>query len=339
MTNKICTITAAILIFLTATSVHASKLEVNLENYIRAETDVQFKEYAEKAGGPGKFLHMREPFSVKNQTTIRGNRDTLYSMGVFDLHKPITITKPDPSGRFQSMLVIDQDMYNPVLKTGGGNVTLSLDSVGTRYVLVLFRTFADPNDPNDMKAAHALQDAISVEQSSLGKLDLPDWDEESLVKTRKAVNTLASKINDFSNGYGKRGQVDPIMHLAACAMGWGGNPPRGAKYFVINPEKNDGKTAHTLTMPKDVPVQAFWSVTVYNKDGFFTPNKLNGYVVNNITAGPNNDGSVTIHFGGDPSQPNYLPITDGWNYVIRLYLPEWQILEGNWLPPAPQPVK
>jgi hypothetical protein len=100
-------------------------------------------------------------------------------------------------------------------------------------------------------------------------------------------------------------------------------------------EKNDGQTAYTLTMPNDVPVEAFWSVTVYNKDGFFTPNDLDAYSYNSVTAKRNDDGTVTIHFGGDPKASNYLPITDGWNYVVRCYLPGWQIIEGNWTPPAP----
>ena len=58
---------------------------VNVLNYVRAETDMQFKSYAAKAGGVGKLMHLREVYSVENQTTIRGNRDTLYSFGVFDL--------------------------------------------------------------------------------------------------------------------------------------------------------------------------------------------------------------------------------------------------------------
>ncbi len=51
---------------------------VNVLNYIRAESDMQFKDYAAKAGGVGKLLHLRDVYSVENQTTIRGNRDTLY---------------------------------------------------------------------------------------------------------------------------------------------------------------------------------------------------------------------------------------------------------------------
>ncbi|MCB1207055.1 MAG: DUF1254 domain-containing protein [Verrucomicrobiae bacterium] len=329
----------AALIPLLPASIRAEGVPVTIANYVRAESDVQIKGYAEKAGGVGKILHLREPYSVENQTTIRGNRDTLYSMVVFDLSTPVTITKPDSPDRFQSLLVISQDHFMPVLKHGGGEVTLTMDSVGTRYVLALFRTFADPNDPEDMKAAHALQDRIKIEQATPGTLELPDWDMESFEQTRKALNVLADKLPDLSDGFGKKGQVDPIIHLMASSYGWGGNPPRGAKYVGVVPEKNDGKTAYTLTMPKDVPVQGFWSVTVYNKDGFFTPNELNAYSVNNVTGKKNDDGSMTIHFGGDSSAANFLPITEGWNYVVRLYLPGTAAIEGDWNPPAPEVAK
>lgn len=317
----------------------AQTTQVNVLNYIRAESDVQFKGYAEKAGGVGKILHLREPYSVENQTTIRGNRDTLYSAVVLDLSAPAVIVKPDSVDRFQSLLVISQDHHMPILKHGGGEVVLTMDSVGTRYAMALFRTFADPSDPADIKAAHALQDKIQIKQASPGKLELPEWDMESFVQTRKDLNVLVARLSDFSDGFGKRGQVDPVLHLMAAAGGWGGNPARGATYVSIFPDMNDGKTAYTLTMPKDVPVGGFWSVTVYNKDGFFEPNPLNAYSKNNVTGKKNADGSMTIHFGGDPSADNYLPITAGWNYLVRLYLPETEILEGDWSPPAAIPVK
>lgn len=328
----------ALILCLVSALVIASE-PVNALNYMRAETDFQFKGYAAKAGGVGKFMHMREVYSVKDQTTIRGNRDTLYSIGVYDLVSPVTIVMPETQGRFQSLLVIDEEEYNPVLKNGPGEVTLSIDSVGTRYAMVLVRTFANPNSPEDMKKAHAVQDAIQVKQASPGELVFPDWDEDSLVSTRKQLNALAMELKNTAGWFGPRGQVDPIGHLMGCAAGWGGNPQRGAMYFPVKPEKNDGKTAYTLTMPKDVPVQAFWSVTVYNKDGFFTPNDLNAYSFNSVTAEQNDDGSVTIHFGGDSTATNYLPITDGWNYLVRCYLPGWQVIEGAWTPPAPQRVE
>ncbi|MCA9027715.1 MAG: DUF1254 domain-containing protein [Planctomycetaceae bacterium] len=331
-------LTTVLILCLTSAFVHGGE-QVNVLNYIRAESDLQFKGYAAKAGGVGKLGHMREVYSVENQTTIRGNRDTLYSMGVFDLIEPVTLVMPDSPDRFQSLLVISQDHYNPVLKNGGGEVILSIDSVGTRYAMVLVRTFADPNSPEDMNQAYAVQDAIQVKQKSPGRLELPDWDDASLVATRKQLNQLAMNVKSFPNAFGRKGEVDPIQHLMGSAFGWGGNPERGAMYFNVTPEKNDGKTAYTLKMPKEVPVEAFWSVTVYNKDGFFTPNDLNAYSFNSVTAKRNDDGTVTIHFGGDPKSTNYLPITDGWNYIVRCYLPSWQIIEGNWTPPVPQAVQ
>jgi hypothetical protein len=312
---------------------------VHLLNYIRAESDMQFKGYVAKAGGTGRLMHMREPYSVENQVTIRGNRDTLYSFGIYDLKSPITIVKPSSPDRFQSLLVISQDHYMPVLKHGAGEVTLTMDDVGTRYVALVFRTFVDPNDPADVEKAHALQDRILVRQANAGTLEVPDWDETTLKQTRERLNAFVPGLPDTSKAFGAKGQVDPVQHLVGAAFGWGGNPQRGAAYFTFTPEKNDGKTAYTLTLPADVPVGAFWSVTIYNKDGFFEKNDLNAYAFNSVTAKRNADKSVTIHFGGDPSQPNYLPLTEGWNYLIRCYLPGTEIIEGDWAPPAAQPVE
>ena len=80
-------------------------------------------------------------------------------------------------------------------------------------------------------------------------------------------------------------------------------------------------------------------MTVYNAKGFMEENSLNAYSVNNVTAEKNADGTVTIHFGGDPKSTNYLPITPGWNYVVRMYQPKKEVLDGSWTFPDPQPVK
>jgi hypothetical protein len=68
-------------------------------------------------------------------------------------------------------------------------------------------------------------------------------------------------------------------------------------------------------------------------------NKYNAYSFNNITAKKNEEGSITIHFGGDPKQPNFLPIVPGWNYIVRLYQPRKEVLVGSWTFPNAEAVE
>ena len=87
-----------------------------------------------------------------------------------------------------------------------------------------------------------------------------------------------------------------------------------------------------------MPVDGFWSISLYNADGYFQKNDLNAYSLNNITSKKSADGSVTIQFGGcDGKIPNCLPIMSGWNYTVRLYRPRAEILNGKWKFPEAQP--
>jgi hypothetical protein len=91
-----------------------------------------------------------------------------------------------------------------------------------------------------------------------------------------------------------------------------------------------GTTVYRLNV-KNVPVDGFWSISVYNAEGYYQPNELNAYSINNITAKKSEDGSITIQFGGcDGTIPNCLPIMKGWNYTVRLYRPRAEILNGTW---------
>lgn len=315
-------------------------VRVTVDNFTRAETDTYFARFA-KGGGFGKFSHERELAPIAEQAVIRMNRDTLYSFAVFDLDAgPVTVTLPDSGARFMAMQVIDEDHYVPEVVYKPGAHTFTREGIGTRYACMNVRTFVNPADAADAKAVHALQDAIRVEQGQAGEFEVPAWDPASLKKIRDALLALSAANGglDSSRMFGRKDQVDPVQHLIGTAAGWGGNPRADALYEGAEPEHNDGKTAYQLTL-KDVPVDGFWSVSVYNKDGFFEENARGAYTLNNVTAKPDADGSVTIHFGGDGASANSLPITPGWNYVLRLYRPRPEVLDGTWKVPQARPVR
>jgi hypothetical protein len=311
---------------------------VTVDNFNRAETDMYFDMFA-KRGGFGKFVHSRE-LPLEN-TGVRPNRDTLYSEAVFDLDAgPVTVTMPDAGKRFMMMLVIDQDHYAYETAYGAGDHTYTREQIGTRYVFIAVRTLVDPNDPNDLKQAHALQDGVKVAQlGGPGRLETPNWDRASQRKVRDALLALNSTLPDLRRAGGRRDEVDPVRHLIATASGWGLNPDKDAIYLNVTPTRSDGAVVYKLSVPANVPVDAFWSVTAYDATGHLQKNQYNAYSLNNITARKEADGSVAVQFGGcDGKVPNCLPIMNGWNYMVRLYRPRAEILNGTWKFPEAQPV-
>jgi hypothetical protein len=312
---------------------------VTADNFNRAETDRYFATAIRLAGDIGRFHHQREFMAVDKQTVIRANRDTLYSSAVFDLDAgPVTITMPDAGKRYMSMVVIDRDHYTPGVFHRAGEYTLERKQYGTRYVMAAVRILVDPAKPEDVRAAHALQDAFKVGQKSNGRFEAPDWDTVSLKTVRDALLVLGATIPDTRRMFGARGDVDPVRHLIGTAMGWGGNPETEALYLSVTPRANDGTTVHRLKVT-DVPVDAFWSISVYNAQGYFEPNKYGVYTLNSLTAQKDSDGSVTVRFGGyDGKAPNCIPIVPRWNYLVRLYRPRPEVLSYAWTFPLAEPV-
>ena len=313
-------------------------IPVTAENFVRAESDMYFSGVV-KNGGFGKFDHTRDPAPLDKQTVIRLNRDTLYSAAVFDLDAgPVTITLPDAGKRFMSLQVINEDQYTYGVYYGAGSYTLNREGVGTRYVVTAVRTLIDPSDPEDLKQVHALQDAVAVSQANTGTFKIPAWDPVSQKKVRDALLVLATTLPDTYRMYGRKEEVDPVRFLIGAANGWGANPPEEALYLNIVPARNDGHTVYRLNV-KDVPVDGFWSISLYNEEGYFQKNDQDAYSINNLTAKKDAEGTITIQFGGcDGKAANCLPIMPGWNYMVRLYRPGKEILDGTWKFPEAQPV-
>jgi hypothetical protein len=315
----------------------AGRVAVTWENYPRANCHASFRATVDN-GGFGRFYHVRDLAPVGDvQLGIGENRDTLYSLGVFDLTEPVTITKPETEGRYQSMLVQNEDQYLKLSTTKPGTYTITREDAGTRYIGVNVRTFVDPKDPADVQAVQHLQDKLVVEQASPGSFEVPDWDPESYRRIDGAFRTLYYTMDDWSHAFGDVDEVDPVKFYVGSASGWTGVPePFEALILQGTPAHNDGTTPHTLTV-KDVPVDGFWSVTVYDSDLAVVKNPYDAYIVNSVTATPDEDGSVTIHFGGDPDQPNYIYTPQGWRYLVRLYGTREEVINGTFQFPKPQP--
>ena len=312
-------------------------ISVNVDNFVRAETHRMFSDIQAVAGGIGSFRHNRTPARIDEQTVIRLNRDTLYSFAIVDLAQPARLRLPNSDGRYLSAMVVNEDHYvNSVIHPPGDH-TLTGDQCGSRYVLVGVRILVDPGDRADVAAVVALQDRLAIDPGSAEAFVKPDYDVDSLDATRDALLTLARGLNSFDRMFGTQAEVDPVRHLLGCAAGWGGLPTSEATYLGVDPKVPAGDYELVFT---DVPVDAFWSVSVYNARGFFEPNTKDLYSVNSVTGKHNDDGSITVRFvaSADGEVPaNAIVTPEAWNYLIRFYRPHPEILDGSWMPPTLTP--
>jgi hypothetical protein len=309
---------------------------VNTGNFARAETDWVMGIQA-KAGCFAKLCTEAGPAAIDKQQVIRMNRDTPYSRGVFDLTSPVTLTLPEAGGRFQSLQVVNQDHFVKLVAYKPGTYTLTQESVGTRYAFVIIRTFIDPASPSDVAAGHKVQAATVATQATPGRFETPDWDQAQRASLHDSLIALAPFVPPAAVKFGDVGEVDPVGHLVGTAAGWGANPAKDAVYLFKGVAANDGVTPHVLNVGA-VPVDGFWSITVYNEKGYYEAPET-AISVNNVTAKTNKDGTTTVHFGGDPKAANYLRIMPGWNYTVRLYRPRAEILDGTWKFPEPTAAK
>lgn len=308
-------------------------IPVNVQNFTRAETDLMFSRLA-AGSGLGEWNHTYELKPLDDQPIIRQNRDTLYSSAILDVREGVTVTLPDTGERYISVWVISQDHFGPVILRDPGAHQLTREIVGTDYAALIVRILVDPNNADDVVEVNRLQDALRLDGGGSGAYPLPPYDEASQDEARDALLTLARGVSKYDHSFGTAQEVDPIMHLLGTASGWGGLPEYEATYISVNEGLPVGEYRLAL---RDVPIDAFWSVSLYNEAGYFEENALGVNSINSLTAVRDADGGVTIRFGVElDGAPNALPIMPGWNYVLRLYRPRPAVLDGSWITPGPE---
>ena len=311
-------------------------IPVTPDTFARAESNRMLHDIQALAGGVNRWGHFRVPTPLDAQTVVRMNRDTLYSFAVADLAEGATVTMPDAGERYASLMVVNQDHYiNQVIHEPGDHEITMADH-GTRYVLLAMRVLADPADPDDVAAANLVQDGLGLTAGSSVPLELPEYDTASFDTIRTALAELGSTMGGMDRTFGRKEDVDPVRHLIGTSIGWGGLPETEAFYVMVSPELPVGEYRMVVG---EVPVDAFWSISLYNGDGFFEASAEGGNSLNSLTAQREADGSVVVHLGGcGDGRPNCLRLMDGWNYAVRLYRPRPEVLDGSWTFPEVEPI-
>ena len=309
-------------------------VRVNVDNFARAESDRMFAAVLADSGGVNRWMHNRAPTRLDHQPVIRMNRDTLYSAAVVDISDGATLRLPDAGGRYLSAMVVNNDHYINAIYHDAGDYPLTIDDFDTPFVLVGIRVLVDPADPDDTATANALQDQLAVSAGSARPFSPPDYDPDGFDATRTALRELARGLDGFHRAFGRRDAVDPVRHLLASAAAFGGLPDSEAQYLNVDPGLPAG---HYQLTVREVPVDGFWSISLYDAAGYFPIDAGATVSVNNLTADRNADGSITVNFGGDADLPNRLPTVEGWNYLIRLYRPRAEIVDGSWTFPSAVP--
>ncbi|WP_237217540.1 DUF1214 domain-containing protein, partial [Falsiroseomonas oryziterrae] len=151
----------------------------------------------------------------------------------------------------------------------------------------------------------------------------------------------------LASGMGNYG-TDYLRRAVVAMLGLGANLPEDAIYPLTHVSGDgrplDGANRYVLRFPRgqEPPVNAFWSVTLYDQEGFQVANPINRFAIGDrdgMVRGA--DGTIEILIqNADPGadrRANWLPAPAGpFNLTLRLYGPDAQAIDGRWSPPAVQ---
>ena len=305
--------------------------------YVRAESDRTFFNISKLAGGVNQFYKIRSPTPLDKQTVVRMNKDTLYAAAVVDTSRGATLTVPAmPKGRYFSVLLIDNDHYNPGVIYTAGTHRLPQD---TKYLFLVLRIqLLHPNDPADVALVNKLQDQFVIKAGSADPFPAPQWDPKSLEAMTSKYNAEFAKFEKYPDGaMGPRGKADESVRHLAAAGAWGLFQNKDAVYINYN-GKLPVEPCHCATyrIPDN---QAFWSITVYGADGYM---KSDNSILNRSNVKMNADGTFTARFGSEKAcgaVPNRLDVSEGWNFLMRVYRPGESVVNGSYKLPAAAPCK
>jgi len=345
------------------------QFEAQVQTYIRRFPFQDTYNYAVRyTGGDPENLNVwvlgQEPVLVKagEDKVVRMNNDTFYKMAFVDLTEgAVVLGSSAPSqDRFSSFQLMDDRNanYQNVIEPAGqytlyyGEAPDEIEgeaiAVPSALSVVIVRVeVKNKNDATDVAAAEAVFNGITIagnQPASFPQLDLLSGFSEVVADeaTRRMDEAFANtpfRLTVVGPGEEPGTDVPYLNHAAGTKGGWGGPGTAHSSYetlfFAADGKALDGSDGDYAVTTEPPPVDAFWSLTVYDTErgGFLHPNKDDRYHINNTTAVANEDGTVTFKFSQSCADAdiNCLEVPAGeFDIVARYYLPQAPIRSGEW---------
>jgi uncharacterized membrane protein len=320
----------ALVAALAAASAFAGGEPVDLLTAVPAESEKIFTETIERAGGINTFAHARQPATVETQTIVRSQSDMLYSQGVFDVSAGMTVTVPECTIGYQSVLMFDANHGQLGVVYCGESREVTADEVSTedKHIYAMMRTSTDKG----VEAANAAQDAVKMEPKSATEYVGPGYDQVQLEEAKRILAGGIVLVKNFT-AYAdelvpgtvllKDGtDLEKYNYIFSSLLGWGLMPLEDAYYVNAVIKEADCTEVTFAEPPVDYENLGYWSLTAYTMEGYLGTDNA---ALSTYKAEANDDGGFSVFVGNSEdckSNANQIDMPEGGAALtLRMYRP------------------
>ncbi len=291
-----------------------------------------FKKAISNAGGINKFDHGRIPATPETQKIVRSQSDMLYSYGVFDASKGLTVIMPARMTGYHSVHLFDANhgqlgvaYFGETMKVKPGDI-----STTDKHVYALMRTSTDAG----LDVANKAQDLVSVKAVANTPYVGPGYDEDQLAQGKRFLAAAVPVgLVKAKTAYGnelipgtvllKDGtDIEKYRYITSSLLGWALMPNDDAYYPQLGIKEGECTAVNFPKPPVQYDRGGYWSFTAYGKDGYL---RTQNAVISNYKAKANANGTFTVHVGNSKkcrANVNNVGMPKGGAAItLRLYRP------------------